>query len=160
MEVAKWLDATRPGHTSKSPGLARATAPAFAGLVRVKFAVPGNLGAWLAKECFPRLIKMYSKSRRRAPIYWQLSTPSASYSVWLYIHAFNKDTLFRIHGTNHPELIGEAISSGCIRMTNEDVIDLYSRVKTGALVVVLEPKAGDSPYNSKLALQGGGGTPY
>jgi hypothetical protein len=38
---------------------------------------------------------MYSKSRRKAPIYWQLATPSASYSVWLYIHAFSKDTLFR-----------------------------------------------------------------
>jgi hypothetical protein len=39
---------------------------------------------------------MYSKSRRKAPIYWQLATPSASYSVWLYIHAFSKDTLFRV----------------------------------------------------------------
>ena len=39
---------------------------------------------------------MYSKSRRKAPIYWQLATPSASYSVWLYIHAFTKDTLFRV----------------------------------------------------------------
>ena len=39
---------------------------------------------------------MYSKSRRKAPIYWQLATTSASYSVWLYIHAFTKDTLFRV----------------------------------------------------------------
>jgi len=39
---------------------------------------------------------------------------------------------------------------------NEDVIDLYSRVKQGTVVVVLEPKQGDSPYNSKMALQGGG----
>jgi lipoprotein-anchoring transpeptidase ErfK/SrfK len=78
----------------------------------------------------------------------------------LYLYQGNKDTLFRIHGTNQPEYIGASISSGCIRMTNEDVIDLYSRVKPGAVVVVLEPKAGDSPYNSKLALQGGGGTPY
>ena len=39
---------------------------------------------------------MYSKSRRKAPIYWQLATPSANYSVWLYIHAFTKDTLFRV----------------------------------------------------------------
>lgn len=38
----------------------------------------------------------YSRSRRRAPIYWQLATPSASYSVWLYIHAFSNDTLFRV----------------------------------------------------------------
>jgi hypothetical protein len=45
-------------------------------------------------------------------------------------------------------------------MTNEDVIDLYNRVKMGTVVVVLEPNHGDSPYNSKMALQGGGSTPY
>lgn len=45
-------------------------------------------------------------------------------------------TLFRIHGSNEPETIGQAVSSGCIRMTNEDVIDLYQRVKVGTTVVV------------------------
>ena len=65
-------------------------------------------------------------------------------------------SLYRIHGTNEPESIGQAVSSGCIRMTNEDVIDLYNRVKMGTIVVVLEPKHGDSPYNSQMALQGGG----
>jgi lipoprotein-anchoring transpeptidase ErfK/SrfK len=74
----------------------------------------------------------------------------------LYLYQGSRDTLFRIHGTNQPEYIGASISSGCIRMTNEDVIDLYSRIKLGTLVVVLEPKHGDSPYNSKMALQGGG----
>ena len=57
----------------------------------------------------------------------------------LYLYAGNKDTLYRIHGTNQPEYIGQAISSGCIRMTNEDVIDLFDRVKPGATVVVLPP---------------------
>ncbi|MDB5511236.1 MAG: hypothetical protein JWR08_719 [Enterovirga sp.] len=47
-------------------------------------------------------------------------------------------SLYRIHGSNEPETIGQAVSSGCIRMTNEDVIDLYSRVKVGAKVVVLD----------------------
>ena len=55
----------------------------------------------------------------------------------MYLFQGSKDTLFRIHGTNQPEYIGEAISSGCIRMTNEDVIDLYKRVKVGTPVVVL-----------------------
>jgi lipoprotein-anchoring transpeptidase ErfK/SrfK len=55
----------------------------------------------------------------------------------LYLYAGGKDTLYRIHGTNQPEYIGRAISSGCIRVTNDDVIDLYSRVKIGAPVVVL-----------------------
>lgn len=55
----------------------------------------------------------------------------------LYLYEGNKDTLYRIHGTNQPEYIGQAISSGCIRMTNEDVIDLVNRVKLGAIVIVL-----------------------
>jgi len=45
-------------------------------------------------------------------------------------------TLYRIHGSNEPDTIGQAVSSGCIRMTNDDVIDLYSRAKVGARVVV------------------------
>lgn len=45
-------------------------------------------------------------------------------------------TIYRIHGSNEPETIGEAVSSGCIRMTNEDVIDLYDRAKVGARVIV------------------------
>jgi lipoprotein-anchoring transpeptidase ErfK/SrfK len=60
----------------------------------------------------------------------------------LYLFQGSKDTLYRIHGTNQPEYIGQAISSGCIRMTNEDVIDLYNRVKPGATVVVLAPGQG------------------
>jgi lipoprotein-anchoring transpeptidase ErfK/SrfK len=46
-------------------------------------------------------------------------------------------SLYRIHGTNEPHTIGQAVSSGCIRMTNEDVIDLYNRVRVGARVIVI-----------------------
>lgn len=45
-------------------------------------------------------------------------------------------TLYRIHGSNEPETIGQAVSSGCFRMTNSDVIDLYNRVRVGAKVIV------------------------
>ncbi|WP_262298441.1 L,D-transpeptidase [Microvirga sesbaniae] len=45
-------------------------------------------------------------------------------------------TIYRIHGSNEPETIGEAVSSGCIRMTNEDVTDLYNRARVGARVIV------------------------
>jgi lipoprotein-anchoring transpeptidase ErfK/SrfK len=45
-------------------------------------------------------------------------------------------TLYRVHGTSEPWSIGQAVSSGCIRLTNEDVVDLYERVQVGALVVV------------------------
>ena len=55
----------------------------------------------------------------------------------LYLYSGGKDTLYRIHDTNQPEYIGQAISSGCIRMTNEDAIDLYNRVQIGTIVVVL-----------------------
>ena len=45
-------------------------------------------------------------------------------------------SLYRIHGSNEPETIGQAVSSGCFRLTNEDVIDLYARVPVGATVIV------------------------
>ena len=54
----------------------------------------------------------------------------------LYLYEGNRDTLYRIHGTNEPESIGRAASSGCIRMRNIDVIDLYNRASVGARVVV------------------------
>lgn len=56
----------------------------------------------------------------------------------LYLYKNGKDTLFRIHGTTQPETIGHAVSSGCIRLMNQDVIDLYSRVPKGSNVVVLQ----------------------
>jgi lipoprotein-anchoring transpeptidase ErfK/SrfK len=71
----------------------------------------------------------------------------------MYVFEGSRDTLYRIHGTNQPEYIGQAISSGCIRMTNEDVIDLFNRVKVGAPVVVLAPGTGD--VNARIALTGG-----
>ena len=54
----------------------------------------------------------------------------------LYLHQGSRDTMFRIHGTNEPWSIGEQVSSGCIRMLNEDVVDLYERVPIGATVMV------------------------
>ena len=55
----------------------------------------------------------------------------------LYLFKDGKDTRYRIHGTTEPDSIGKAVSSGCIRMMNQDVIDLYSRVPLGTKVVVL-----------------------
>ena len=46
-------------------------------------------------------------------------------------------TLYRIHGSNEADTIGQAVSSGCIRMTNDDVVDLYDRAKIGATVIVM-----------------------
>jgi lipoprotein-anchoring transpeptidase ErfK/SrfK len=55
----------------------------------------------------------------------------------MYLFQGAKDTMYRIHGTNEPERIGQHVSSGCIRMRDIDAIDLYNRVKIGAKVVVL-----------------------
>lgn len=55
----------------------------------------------------------------------------------LYLYQDGRDTLYRIHGTSEPWTIGTEVSSGCIRMLNEDVIDLYERVEIGAMVKVI-----------------------
>ena len=69
----------------------------------------------------------------------------------MYLYSNGKDTLYRIHGTNQLEYIGQAISSGCIRMTNEDVMDLYSKVKLGTIVVVLKPHGDTAPFAQHVA---------
>jgi hypothetical protein len=55
-----------------------------------------NLRAWLTASFFDYHLKRYSKSNRKAPIYWQLAVPSGRYSVWLYAHRMNRDSLFQI----------------------------------------------------------------
>jgi lipoprotein-anchoring transpeptidase ErfK/SrfK len=62
----------------------------------------------------------------------------------LYLFQDNRDTLYRIHGTSEPWSIGQAVSSGCIRLFNPDIIDLYGRVPQGAPVVVLQ----DAPFQA------------
>jgi len=54
----------------------------------------------------------------------------------LYLYEGSRDTLYRIHGTNEPRSIGRSVSSGCIRMLNDDVIDLYGRISLGTKVIV------------------------
>jgi hypothetical protein len=66
----------------------------------------------------------------------------------LYLWQDNRDTLFRIHGTVEPWTIGTNASSGCIRMINQDVMDLYERVEPGARVVVLGA-SGDSVASTR-----------
>jgi lipoprotein-anchoring transpeptidase ErfK/SrfK len=55
----------------------------------------------------------------------------------LYLYQNGQDTLYRLHGTNAPDSIGKSMSSGCIRMLNEDVIELYRRAPIGTRVIVL-----------------------
>ncbi|MGD9481597.1 UNVERIFIED_ORG: L,D-transpeptidase [Roseateles sp. XES5] len=65
-----------------------------------------------------------------------LHNPLGARAIYLYQNG--NDTMFRIHGTNQPWSIGEAMSSGCVRMLNHDVIDLYERVKVGGRVHVIQ----------------------
>jgi lipoprotein-anchoring transpeptidase ErfK/SrfK len=55
----------------------------------------------------------------------------------LYLYRNGKDTMFRLHGTNEPWTIGQAVSSGCVRLTNDDIVDLYDRIPVGTSVMVL-----------------------
>jgi lipoprotein-anchoring transpeptidase ErfK/SrfK len=56
----------------------------------------------------------------------------------LYLYRDGQDTFFRLHGTTEPETIGQAVSSGCIRLFNQDIIDLYNRVPVGTRVTVVQ----------------------
>lgn len=78
----------------------------------------------------------------------------------LYLYQNGRDTLYRIHGTNEPSTIGQNVSSGCIRLLNHDVIDLFERVPVGARVVVLQHAqvaagaASDVIYDSPSSIGG------
>lgn len=61
------------------------------------------------------------------------------------------ETEYRIHGTNNPDTIGKKVSSGCIRLTNDDVTDLYDRVKVGAKVIVLPANGARRPFQGAPA---------
>lgn len=65
-------------------------------LVRVDVAVPDGVRRWLGREFFEFHLKRYSKSRRRAPIYWPLSTVSGSYTLWLYYPSLSDQTLYSV----------------------------------------------------------------
>ena len=70
----------------------------------------------------------------------QAGSPAArtirSAHVRFYLYQGSRDTMFRIHGTNEPWLIGTAVSNGCIRLTDENIIDLYDRTPLGTPVLV------------------------
>jgi lipoprotein-anchoring transpeptidase ErfK/SrfK len=107
------------------------------------------------KEEWPGWTPTEGEKRRLGPLpnYVEGVAHNPMRACALYLYASGKDTLYRIHGTNQPGWIGHAISSGCIRLTNEDVIDLYSRVKIGAAVVVLGPKQDGSRVASAAGSQ-------
>ena len=73
----------------------------------------------------------------------------------LYLYQGDRDTLFRLHGTTEPWSIGEAVSSGCIRLFNQDIIDLFNRVPVGTPVLVLDHAPGFGTFASASAPSAG-----
>ena len=106
------------------------------------------------KAEWPGWTQTESEKRRLGPLpnYVEGGARNPMGARALYLYSGGQDTLYRIHGTNQPGWIGHAISSGCIRLTNEDVRHLDSRVEMGTLLVVLGPKQGPSPIPSASAL--------
>jgi len=111
-----------------------------AGLALSGGATVGRKGEWPSWHPTANMI-------RREPRYRQYAggmpggpnNPLGARALYLYRHG--RDTMFRIHGTNQPRSIGHAMSSGCIRMLNHDVIDLYEHVPVGTQVVVIQANA-------------------
>ena len=94
--------------------------------------------------------KMYPDFARKYPNGMDGSPKNPLGSRALYLYSNNKDTLYRIHATNDWTSIGNSVSSGCIRMWNQDVMDLYDRVGLGTKVVVLQGP-GYTPLEEMLA---------
>ncbi|WP_227439641.1 L,D-transpeptidase [Methylobacterium sp. W2] len=88
----------------------------------------------------PDIVGMLSPLRSGRGIASGKANPVGARGLYLWVDG--RDTLYRIHGTLEPYTIGQAVSSGCIRMVDQDVIDLYARVAIGTKVVVLPPRPG------------------
>ena len=108
-----------------------------AGLALRGNATVGRKAEWPSWTPTDNMIDRDPRNRRYAGgVPGGLSNPLGARALYLY--RGNRDTMFRIHGTNQPKSIGLAMSSGCVRMLNHDVVDLYERVPVGAKVVVIQ----------------------
>lgn len=92
----------------------------------------GRKGVWPAWSPTKTMVRI----KPELPTYREAGLDNPLGARALYLYQNGGDTLFRIHGTNEPWSIGEQVSSGCVRMLNEDVADLYDRVPVGTTVYV------------------------
>lgn len=102
------------------------------GTVRV-----GDKAEWPAWRPPAEMIARERKRGHKIPDYMEGGEDNPLGARALYLYGKGGDTGFRIHGTREPWTIGLNVSSGCIRLNNKDVMDLYDRVKVGAKVIVL-----------------------
>ncbi len=89
---------------------------------------------WMPTESIMERWPDFQAYRAHGPLAGAYDNPLGARALYLY--QGNHDTLYRIHGTNEPSEIGQSVSSGCIRMRDIDVIDLYKRIHLGTRVVV------------------------
>jgi len=103
----------------------------WAGIVRV-----GRTAEWPVWTPPSEMVKRDAKARK-----WVGGMPGGPDNPLgaraLYLYEGDQDTIYRIHGTPEPWTIGLDVSSGCIRMRNDDIVDLHSRIEVGAKVIVL-----------------------
>jgi lipoprotein-anchoring transpeptidase ErfK/SrfK len=117
-------------------------------------AVVGRKAAWPRWTPTPNMIKL--EPERYGPyaggVEGGLTSPLGARALYLYRDG--RDTLYRIHGTHEPDTIGQSVSSGCIRLFNQDIVDLYRRVPVGTSVTVLNADADDrtAPYGSPVGV--------
>ncbi|WP_245293330.1 L,D-transpeptidase [Mongoliimonas terrestris] len=107
-------------------------------------AVVGRKAAWPRWTPTPNMISL--EPERYGPykdgVDGGLANPLGARALYLYRDG--RDTLYRIHGTNEPQSIGRSVSSGCIRLFNQDIIDLHRRVPVRTSVLVL---SGPAPFD-------------
>lgn len=97
----------------------------------------GRKAEWPTWTPPPEMIERERKRGRILPAQMEGGVRNPLGARALYLYKNGHDTIYRIHGTSEPWTIGLNVSSGCIRMLNKDVIDLYNRTKVGAKVMVL-----------------------
>lgn len=126
--VAKQLFLIEKGGQARRYGIAvGAAGHAWSGVASV-----GRMAKWPAWYPTDEMHSQVSQLRRR--IEPGPANPLGARALYLFKNG--TDTLYRIHGTSEPWTIGKEVSSGCIRMLNEDVVDVYDRVSVGTVVVV------------------------
>ncbi|MGB3874695.1 MAG: L,D-transpeptidase [Shinella zoogloeoides] len=98
----------------------------------------GRKAEWPSWTPTPNMIRRDPKKNLKyaAGVPGGINNPLGARAIYLYQNG--RDTMFRIHGTNQPWSIGQAMSSGCVRMLNHDVIDLYERVQVSGRVFVIQ----------------------
>ena len=118
----------------------------WSGVVKV-----GRKAEWPGWTPPPEMVAREAKKGHKLPAYQEGGEDNPLGARAMYLYRNGNDTAFRIHGTNQPWSIGLNMSSGCIRMMNKDVTDLYDRVPVGTKVIVVGPgnKQGEVSYQDR-----------